>query len=357
LSFRDVFGRRPVVAITGLEARDNPYPGCAVAKALRRARGDDVVLVGLAYDPLLTGAFRSDLFDRVYATPFPADPPGTTLRRLLEIHAEFPLDALIPTLDTEIAAYAAASDDLRRVGVRTYLPSPTATKVRYKDRLASFCADAGLFSPRTEVVADPDAFFYGDGPIKTPCYLKGPMADATRVETPEEAVAAFWRLAVAWGYPILAQEPIVGEEFDVCAVVDSAHEPLAALAIKKTLVTRAGKAAAAAVVDDPDVLESARRALRALRWRGPLELEFVRETSSGRDYLIEVNGRFPAWCGASPDLGINLPDLLLRLLLDEPIEPIGAPRVGASFARVSKTVVGRVEEAASLAVEGKTVRR
>lgn len=348
--------KRPVVAITGLEGRDNPYPGVAVARALRAARGDDVVLVGLAYDPTLTGNFRGDLFDRVYLTPYPSDPPTTVLRRLREIHAEFPLDAIIPALDSEMALYARYAEELAAIGIRTLLPPEASVKRRYKDRLESFCRSIGVHAPRTEVVADPASFFASSG-MATPCYLKGPLADAVLVETPDDAPAAFWRLANAWGWPILAQEPVVGEEYDVCAVVDRTGSPRAMIAIKKIVVSRAGKGVAAAVVDDPEVFAVARRIIAALDWRGPLEVELVREASSGRFYLIEINARFPAWCGATPKLGPNLPALCLGLLLDEPVPPPERPEVGRVFVRTSKTVVGRIESLGALVATGRLVHR
>ena len=144
------------------------------------------------------------------------------------------------------------------------------------------------------------------------------VADAQLAKTKDEAVAAFWRTAARWGYPVLAQEVVAGEEYDVCAVA-RAGEILSMIAIKKTATSRSGKGIGAVVVDEPAVLEVSRLITRALRWEGPLELEFVRESSSGAFFLIEINARFPAWCAATQSMGVNLPDLYLRLVLGEPL--------------------------------------
>jgi len=265
----------PVVAVTGLEGRDNPYPGTAIARALRMARGARVTLVGLTYDPTLGGCFRDDVFDRVYQVPMPGDPRWTVLRRLLEIHADIRIDVLIPGLDSEIACYAQHSAPLADAGIRTLLPPPASVRARYKDRLEAFCHQNGFPTPRTVVVVDPAKTFGTHMPL--PCFVKGMLADAQLVKTKDEAVAAFWRTAARWGYPVLAQEIVAGEEYDVCAVARSG-EILSMIAIRKTATSASGKGIGAVVVDEPAVLEVARLVTRALRWEGPLELEFVRES-------------------------------------------------------------------------------
>lgn len=342
----------PVVAVTGLEGRDNPYPGLAIARALRMARGQRVTLVGLTFDPTLTGCLRDDVFDRVYQAPMPGDASSTVLRRLIEIHAEFPIDVLIPGLDSEIACYALHADPLEAAGIRTMLPPPASVRARYKDRLEAFCRDHGLLTPRTVVAVDPAATF---GPrISLPCFVKGMLAGAERVKTSEEAVDAFWRTAARWGWPVLAQEIVHGEEYDVCAVARGG-EIVSMIAIKKTATSKSGKGIGAVVVDEPALLEVARIVTSALRWEGPLELEFVREASSGAFILIEINARFPAWCGATPSMGVNLPDLLLRLILGEPLPKQLEPTPGAAFVRISRTTVTTIDELGLLHATGRLV--
>ena len=189
---------RPVVAITGLEGRDNPYPGVAIARALRAARGDSISLVGFAYEPALTGNFREDLFDRVYLTPLPGDPAATLLRRIFEIHEEYPLDVLIPALDSELALFATHRAELAERGIRMVIPSPEAVRSRYKQRLFAWAQRHSIFTPRTEVVTKPESFWEQEA-WSLPCYLKGPLADAVRVESVAEAICVYHRLVRRWG--------------------------------------------------------------------------------------------------------------------------------------------------------------
>jgi carbamoyl-phosphate synthase large subunit len=151
----------------------------------------------------------------------------------------------------------------------------------------------------------------------------------------------------------VAQMPVIGDEFDVCAVVRPDGEPAATIAIQKTVLSSAGKAIGAAVVDDPRLHAAALKVVRALEWEGPLELELMRESSSGRFHLIEINARFPAWVGATHDMGLNLPDLALRLALGEPLPRLSAPRAGTSFLRTSHTTLASIDQLGLLLASGR----
>jgi carbamoyl-phosphate synthase large subunit len=126
--------------------------------------------------------------------------------------------------------------------------------------------------------------------------------------------------------------------------------------IKKLALSRLGKAVAACVVDDPEAAEVAVRLVRALRWEGPLELELMRETSSGRLHVIEVNARFPAWVAITAGAGVNLPDLLLRQIMGEDFPVPGAPRAGTLFVRTSRTTLREASALGELLSTGSLLR-
>ncbi|MBC8403941.1 MAG: ATP-grasp domain-containing protein [Planctomycetes bacterium] len=343
--------KKLVIAVTGLEGRDNPYPGPAIARALRAARGDDVILVGLTYEPTLTGCLRADLFDDIYISPLPGDPAAVLMHRLFEIHEKQPIDLLIPALDSELAIFARHKDELAQRGIRTFIPSAESVMARYKQRLWTWARKHGLHSPRTEVVTDPRTFWQQQE-WDFPCFLKGSLADAVKVSCQEEAEVVYHRLVARWGYPILAQQMVHGEEFDICAVADAAGEPVAMIPIRKTVLSTAGKAIGAEVVHSPEALAEGRRILKALKWQGPLEIELMREHSSGRFFLIEVNARFPAWIGICGHTGVNLPDLLVRLALGEALPEEREPVVGTAFLRSSRTTLSRLEDLGTLMAAG-----
>ncbi|MCI0642119.1 MAG: ATP-grasp domain-containing protein [Gemmataceae bacterium] len=97
-----------------------------------------------------------------------------------------------------------------------------------------------------------------------------------------------------------------------------------------TFMTWGGGGNAGAVVEEPELLDQAKRIIAALGgWRGPVNLEFKRHEQNRRFYLLEVNCRLNGYSYVYTMNGMNFPaavvDLLqkqrtefLRLRPDEP---------------------------------------
>ena len=59
------------IAVTGLNATDNPAPGVGVLRSLRLGEGAADRLVGLAYDALDPGVYTENLVDDVFLIRIP----------------------------------------------------------------------------------------------------------------------------------------------------------------------------------------------------------------------------------------------------------------------------------------------
>ncbi len=327
------------IAITGMNARaDNPGPGVAVARCLVECGRDDIRLVGLGYDALEPGLYLGDLFDATYLLPWPSAGKDAYLAHLREIHAIEHVDAIIPCLDAEIPACIASGPELRAMGIRTFLPDQAGFAMRSKDRLPEAAEAAGVATPETRRISGP-GFFHAciaEG-WSYPLVVKGAFYDAAIVHTPQQGIAAFERLAAQWGHPVLAQKLVTGEEFNLCAVGDGEGGMLGAVMMKKRAVTDKGKGWAGVCIADEALHDAAARLIRTLKWRGPCEVEAIRDRA-GTHHLIEINPRFPAWVYFTHGVGRNLPAALLDLMWGR--APSFAPaRVGSMFIRYAHDVI------------------
>ena len=68
------------IAISGLNATDNPAPGIPVAKSLK----DEFEIIGLSYDPNEPGNYL-DVISKTYLMPYPSLGIDELLKRLQEI--------------------------------------------------------------------------------------------------------------------------------------------------------------------------------------------------------------------------------------------------------------------------------
>lgn len=310
------------VAISGMSVAGTLAPGLPVVRALRSEPQFRGRLVGFSYDPLDPPNYDGELLSHSFLFPFPMYGPERLLLRINQVHARVPLTAIIPTLDSELANYIQIEPELRALGIRVLLPSAEAFNLRSKTELPGIAERTGLRVPHSVAAASLAEALQLSREFSYPFVVKGNLHGATVVHAGAQLTAAIEEHASRWGYPVVLQEYVRGVEYDVAALADAQGRLLGAVPMKKLQLDDRGKAWGAITVDDPELIEAARRVVEGLRWAGPLELELMRKDGSGEPYLIELNPRFPAWIHLAAAAGQNLPWRLLQLLLGEPAEPL-----------------------------------
>lgn len=342
-------GRPWTVAVTGLNAGESPQPGPAIARSLRQEAAfvtGGGRIVGLLYDALESGVYCDGLIDEAYLVPYPSTGIEALRARLEEILSRCPIDVLIPTLDAELPAYIRLAPWLAEHGVQVFLPTEHQLDARSKARLADLCAEIGIPAPRQTIVWNLDllpsllAAHGGTGVVK------GVFYEAGTVNNPADARKAADKIAAKWGLPVIFQERIRGEEYDLALLGDGEGEVLGAVAIKKMALTEKGKAFGGMTIDDERLFEIGRQFIRHTRWRGPLELEFVKPPD-GDYHLIEVNPRFPAWIYLACQVGQNLPWAVARMARGEQVPAFAPYTPGRFFVRHAIDIVadlGRLEQ-------------
>lgn len=349
---KDARADGPVVALTGMHRGESPQPGGSVAMSLRR-KFPQVRLVGLGYDPMESGfcSVGGDRLDAAYLLPYPGTGAEALMHRLRPIVEREGIELIIPCLDTEIANYIAIEDDLARLGVRLWLPDLHQFEDRDKTNLAALCDEIGVPAPRTAHAHDALTLAGHAERIGYPCYVKGQLYGAQRVHTVAEFHAAFAQIHAVWGGPVLVQQAVVGEEYNVVGLGDGAGGVEGFCAIRKLMRSRLGKGFAGVVVEDPALEDLMRRVVARLNWRGPFEVEFVQ--APGQPHMLfEMNPRFPAWTDFAAQIGCDLPGRLVERALGLPTTPLGACPAGRMFIRHCIDQVTDIAEIACLSTAG-----
>lgn len=303
------------VAITGMNALPhNPGPGLAVAKCLKESN-IDCHIIGLSYDALDPGLYLNDLCSSSYLLPYPSTGDDAFMQRIKQIQEEENIDFLLPCLDAELPSMVRLAPQLKDLGIDCFLPLQDQLNMRNKDRLPELAAMAGIKCPKIHKVTSPQFFYdHQESDKDFPLVVKGVFYDARIVYSVDQAIQAFKSIASEWGYPVLVQEFIEGEEYNLSAVGDGQGNLLAPVMMKKLALTEKGKAWAGVSINDQALLTASTNLARQLRWRGPLEVEVMRD-KQGEYNLIEINPRFPAWIYLSVGTGNNLPEVLLKTYL------------------------------------------
>jgi predicted ATP-grasp superfamily ATP-dependent carboligase len=79
---------------------------------------------------------------------------------------------------------------------------------------------------------------------------------------------------------------------------------------------------------DARLVEASRALLARFNWRGVAMVEYKRDARTGKDYLMEVNGRFWGSLQLAIDAGVNFPRLLVAAALGEQQKASRGYRVG-----------------------------
>ena len=266
------------IAVTGLNATDNPGPGITVIRALRHDPDFDGRIVGLAYDTLDPGIYARDLVDDVFLIPYPSQGVEALETRLRYIHDKVGgLDVIMPTLDAELAAFIELEPVLQELGIGTFLPTRAQLDCRSKVKLAELGASAGIKVPATRVVSSVDDLYTIHEQVPFPLWIKGAYYGATLARTVHEAIAAFHKVVATWGYPVIAQTGVAGDELNVVALGDGEGGLVGAVPMKKTTITDKGKGWAGIAIKDPELIDITRRFIAETRWRGPCEVEVIKD--------------------------------------------------------------------------------
>ena len=170
-----------------------------------------------------------------------------------------------------------------------------------------------------------------------PVMVKGLFYKALIAYTQTEALQHFNAIVAEWGYPVIIQQVVKGEEMNVVGGGDGEGGHFGLLAIKKLWITALGKIWTGITVHHPGILSAAERFVQHFRWRGAFELETI---VSGDDiYLIEINPRFPAWIYFAVGVGLNLPERLLKASLGKEPERSWDYQAGKLYIRFTDEVV------------------
>jgi len=322
------------IAVSGLNATDNPGPGVAVIRSIRESPEFDGIITGLAFDPLDPGIYMRGICDNVFLMPYPSQGADHILERIKEIHSKIQLDVIIPTLDSELDAYLRIKGELEKLGIKSFLPFAEGLKVRskvYFERLR----EIGITVPRGESITSITSIYELDQKFRFPVMIKGQFYEAYIAHSPMEAENYFRKISAKWGLPVVVQEFVFGQEYDVMALGDGQGGLIGSVPMKKIQLTEKGKAWGGITINDKTMNRCVRDIIAKLKWRGPCELEIIKSRDTGDYYLIEINPRFPAWCYLSVGAGQNLPWAAVKLAMNMPVSELAPCSIGTMFLRNS----------------------
>lgn len=338
------------IAVSGINAIDNPGPGVAVIRSLKEQAEYEVNIIGLAYDAMDPGVYLDWLMDKVYLMPYPSAGEEAFLERIYHIKESYGLDVLIPTLDSELPLYMKVADQLEAMGIKTFLPNREQYDLRAKNNLVRIGKDIGLSVPKTFTLSSMEEIDDALDQLSYPVMVKGIFYKAYTAYTRKEVLSCFSKVVEEWGYPVIIQEKVTGEEMNVICLGDGLGGHLGMVSIKKLWITSLGKIWTGVTIKHQVMENAVLKFLESYQWRGAFELECMVNQDS--IYLIEINPRFPAWVYFATGAGVNLPLNQLKASLGEENIPVSDYAAGKLYVRYTYEVISDMETFQNLTIKG-----
>ncbi len=342
-----------VIALSGINATENPGPGLAIARSLKEGLKDQggVKIVGLSYDPNDPGHYLKEWIDQSYILPFPTKGWAAVSGRLKEIQEQTKFDLMIPNLDAELPLLIKYTNESKILGINTYLPTEEQFDLRSKAELKDLAEANGCEYPKTYAYYSlQELFKIVPEKLGFPVFVKGNYYKAYKVYNHISAAEKSAEISSEWGFPLLAQQIIEGTEVNLVGLGDGQGNLCGCVCIKKQTTTSLGKVWTALTIKDDKMVELALGFCKKTKWRGPFELEAIRNKE--KIFLIEINPRFPAWVYFATALGVNLPLRLVDLSLKGACPMDLRYPVGKHLIRHTHESLGDMETYLELATTG-----
>ncbi len=340
------------IAVSGLNAVDNPGPGIPVIRSLKSSQYKNARIIGLCYGTLEPGAYLRECVDKVYLMPYPSEGEEALLNRLSYIQQTEHIDVIVPNLDAEMLPYIRLEKRLQSLwNIRMVLPSEVQFSCRQKESLGGLCDGLPLEAPHFAACGSLEDYYIRESEFHYPVVVKGCLYEAYVAYNRSQVEDFFSRVSCKWGLPVIVQQFVAGTELNVVGNADGEGNLLSDVAMRKMFITDKGKAWSGITIEDADLRRLAEAFVRKTLWRGPFELELLKD-AAGEVFLLEVNPRMPAWVYLATAVGQNIPEQVVSMALGECVSPNTHYEAGKLFVRYSWDMVVDYEEYGRFSVRG-----
>lgn len=339
------------IAVTGLNAIDNPGPGVPVIRGLLESNSFDANIIGLAYESLEPGIYMHNLVSKTYQIPYPSAGTDLLLERIEYIHDIEKIDIIIPNFDAELYSFIKLAPKLAAMEIHTFLPTMDQFEERLKVNLSDFGLKYDILVPKSDSIYSVSDFDKIKDEYDWPFVVKGKYYDAGIAYNKDQLKTYFNKISAKWGLPIIIQEFAHGTEYNVTGVGDGNGNTISCVPMRKQYITDIGKAWGGIAVNDQKLIELTNHFIKKTKWRGGFELELMKN-KDGKFYLLEINPRIPAWVYLAVGVGQNIPEIITNLALGKTVEPITELKPGKMFIRYSWDMIVDLDEFQKISTTG-----
>ena len=250
---------------------------------------------------------------------------------LLDVCGREKIDALIPTIDTDLLILSENKERFEALGTKAFISAPDKISVcRDKRFTAEYFHSVGLYSP--DPVDNVDEYSGG-----FPAFIKPKDGSSSIFAYKASDRKELGELAGR--VPDYVIQPFVkGTEYTIDIFCDYEGKPVY-ITPRIRLAVRAGEVLKTRIDLKEDMIEDMKKLIADYRPCGAITVQLIREDDTGRNMYIEINPRFGGGAPISMLAGADSASALLRILKGEQLSFVpDAALNGSTYSRFDQTV-------------------
>lgn len=251
--------------------------------------------------------------------------------RLLEICQEESIDALIPTIDTDLLSLAMNKKAFYDIGTIVLVSAAEKITIcRDKKLTASYFNSVGLMTPNP--VDDYKKYSAG-----FPAFIKPKNGSSSifayKINNYEE-LESFARQVPEY----IVQPFIEGTEYTVDVFCDLKGDPIY-ITPRIRLAVRAGEVLQTKIAQDEIIIGEIRKLLADFKPCGAITIQLIRQFETNEDYYIEINPRYGGGAPLTMKAGANSAMAILKILNGQNVDYApNAAEDGAIYSRFDQSI-------------------
>ncbi len=271
--------------------------------------------------------FLSRATDERFRYPCPEREPEQCITAIYDFLRTRQIAVLFPVGDVMTDLIAKHQDILKQHTGLLLPPYSTFVQGRSKILALQAASHAGCPTPKTWYPHE-QPFSEIIKEISLPVLIKPDIAAGARgitlCNSIEEVISLFPKIEERFGRCFLQEFiPHSGMQYKVDAIVDKQQRLLAGVVYAKLRYypPSGGSSVLNRTEHRPDILESACKVLRELRWVGFCDFDFITDTRDHTVKLMEINPRYPESFRATVAAGVDMPKMMFQLAQGGQPEP------------------------------------
>lgn len=230
---------------------------------------------------------------------------------LLRICKEEKIDALIPTIDTDLLILAKNKSEFKAIGTEVLVANEDKVALcRDKRFTADYFIQCGLKSP---VPVDDYTKYSGFFPAFIKPKDGSSSINAYKVHNVEELKSYASMID-----DYIVQPFIEGTEFTIDAFCDFEGNPIY-ITPRERIAVRSGEVLKTRIAQDDTMITECKQLLADFKPAGAITIQLIKQKETGNNYYIEINPRYGGGAPLSMKAGADSAKACIRILMGEKI--------------------------------------